>query len=802
MAREQAFRLPDPQRTRVLLIGMSTYDQADLHDLPMVPNNLQALKRALTDPMLGGLLPEHCRILLNPERVHHLLEAITRAASEAEDFLLVYFVGHGVLDDDAVLRLAVRETRSEYLRSTAVDLLDVKKAIRPRAKRRALVFDSCYSGQAVKRLLGPAEPLVRATSLFDGVYVVGSAGEYDPAAAPEHERFTVFTGELVDLLRAGVPEKPALLSLHTVFTEVQRRLASKGLPRPRLGSVDTVGGMALVRNAAAGSGGTELAPLPEQTPAVDTEQVVFPEAKGPGRLLAYLAAAAAAGGLLELLDRVQPPVQQVSASTFAACVSLWALCAFYVNIRMPAPYSLTVNRDVLSLRVGRKRHLVQWENIDKVELERRPNGSFDLRVRQSRSAIPVRTSRWKAGPRPSDDGDGFYMAEIRRLRARVEDVESALQRFGGAVWHRCPDIPTTPTPVRLRRTHFATKPRLLTALGVLLLLVGLSPFAALASHPNPWAAVPLSLISLPWCLPGVLVLRAAHRPATLELSTAGLRYRRGAHVLRLNWADVDLITAIGRLGPGFGPKFLYVRRRGSVDGRGELLCDVFSLCTSKDSIFKAIATTAGDRWQPGFRLDTEVRRDQNGTIFGGRTASARTAVAAALAAAVSATLLWALPLQEHPQNSSALWAPAGLFCNLLLLASLTGCSLLVRSRCTLTLDPTGITVQKGRRAAKLPWAQIRHIRVMKMQKVIRQKHRSPRVSTVNAIQVSLTSNQEKAPASWLFAPCFRRVNDIMMVCPVDALSFHLNASASTLDAELARFAGPQRWLPPVTHDRT
>jgi hypothetical protein len=57
-------RLPDPDRSRVLLVGASRYDH--LPDRPSVAANLDALESVLTDPELGGLRREHCRVLREP----------------------------------------------------------------------------------------------------------------------------------------------------------------------------------------------------------------------------------------------------------------------------------------------------------------------------------------------------------------------------------------------------------------------------------------------------------------------------------------------------------------------------------------------------------------------------------------------------------------------------------------------------------------------------------------------------------------------------------------------------------------
>jgi uncharacterized caspase-like protein len=41
--------------------------------------------------------------------------ALTRAVREAEDLLLVYYAGHGLLDDDGLLHFALADTDPEHV---------------------------------------------------------------------------------------------------------------------------------------------------------------------------------------------------------------------------------------------------------------------------------------------------------------------------------------------------------------------------------------------------------------------------------------------------------------------------------------------------------------------------------------------------------------------------------------------------------------------------------------------------------------------------------------------------------------
>ncbi|MFI8765052.1 caspase family protein [Streptomyces sp. NPDC053792] len=86
--------LPDPDGTRVVLIGASEYQR--FPDLPAVRNNLSRLAELFRSPRFGGLPAGHCATVLDPADAKAMLDAVHQAASEATDTLVVYFAGHGI----------------------------------------------------------------------------------------------------------------------------------------------------------------------------------------------------------------------------------------------------------------------------------------------------------------------------------------------------------------------------------------------------------------------------------------------------------------------------------------------------------------------------------------------------------------------------------------------------------------------------------------------------------------------------------------------------------------------------------
>ena len=61
-------RLPDPQRSRVVLIGTSEYDDEKLPDLPAVGRTVSDLATALIDPVYRLVPENHCTVLADRGR--------------------------------------------------------------------------------------------------------------------------------------------------------------------------------------------------------------------------------------------------------------------------------------------------------------------------------------------------------------------------------------------------------------------------------------------------------------------------------------------------------------------------------------------------------------------------------------------------------------------------------------------------------------------------------------------------------------------------------------------------------------
>lgn len=249
-------RLPDPERSYAVLIGTSSYQSGKLAErpLPAVRNNLTDLAAVLTDRESGGFRHDHCTVLLDQADGDTVLRALVHNAERATDTLLVYFAGHGLdgpRSKELYLTLANTNQDDALWWRGALAYDEIRRVLldRCRAANRVVILDCCFSGRAIPETAG-----AETTGAFGihGTYTLTAVGDNQLAYAPPGDTHTAFTGELLTVLRDGVPQGPKLLTLNTVYLELDAALASRDLHRPRQNNNDTVAGLALTRNPAYG----------------------------------------------------------------------------------------------------------------------------------------------------------------------------------------------------------------------------------------------------------------------------------------------------------------------------------------------------------------------------------------------------------------------------------------------------------------------------------------------------------------------------------------------------------------------
>jgi WD40 repeat protein len=225
-------------------------DLARLTDVPTVAPTLRAVEDCLVE--CCSMPRRQIRSRLDPGNPTRVLDLLRSTAEAADTLLFVYYVGHGLIDDDGELHLALSTTPGRALVfGDALPFREVRRAIENPAGDRStiLVLDCCYSGRA----MAVSERAARAgfgQSHVRGTYVLTSANWREQAWAGLGRNFTTFSGELIRLLREGAAQGPPAWTLDALYDQMYRVTAGTATPLPRRHAQDQIGSLVLAPNPA------------------------------------------------------------------------------------------------------------------------------------------------------------------------------------------------------------------------------------------------------------------------------------------------------------------------------------------------------------------------------------------------------------------------------------------------------------------------------------------------------------------------------------------------------------------------
>jgi hypothetical protein len=283
-----------PDGKYALIVATSRYTDPRLTKLEAPARDAASLATVLSMPTIGGFEVKSVVDAPAP-KVMQEIEAFFDGRRR-DDLVLLYFSGHGILDEGARLYFATTDTRIDRPRSTAVPASFVNELMNEsRSRRQVLMLDCCNSGAFARgakaggnigtgeRFEGRGKVVITASDAlqyaFEGQDVEGEGVR------------SVFTQVLVDGLRSGEADldRDGLVALDELYDYVYGRVVDESpRQRPRKWAFDVEGQLVIARAA---DGAAKPAVEPSATRRPDAKRAPLRRARpslGRKRLLALV----------------------------------------------------------------------------------------------------------------------------------------------------------------------------------------------------------------------------------------------------------------------------------------------------------------------------------------------------------------------------------------------------------------------------------------------------------------------------------------------------------------------------------
>src|SRR5512132_1216466 len=240
-----------------LIIGNNKYDDPKLAQLKTPAADSQALAKVLDDKTIGGFDAVTPLINQNETRVRRAISTFL-TNKKPDDLVLLYFSGHGVLDDRGRLYLALQDTQFDLLKATSIPSSFVADEMDScRSKRQILVLDCCHSGAFERGTKGEQKAITETT--FEGsgfgrvVLTASDSTQYalEGDQVIKQTELSLFTHFLLEGLKTGEADtnNDGLISLDEWYDYTYSKVISE-TPRqvPHKWSYNQQGDLVIARN--------------------------------------------------------------------------------------------------------------------------------------------------------------------------------------------------------------------------------------------------------------------------------------------------------------------------------------------------------------------------------------------------------------------------------------------------------------------------------------------------------------------------------------------------------------------------
>lgn len=237
---------------RAVLVASSRFKEAEAFPPLKFPvADAEALRDVLLDPNLCFFDEAP---LIADGTVAEALRALERAAraSEREDLLLFYYNGHGHLDRDGTLALAMPDSEPNFLSTTSLISEELKRLFHiSRAKQKVMILDCCYSGTVGESgFKGSLTDTLRSLAQqIEGTFLLTASAGSKPAFESAEAGGGALTTCFVEGIRTGAAAPPDAdgITLGQLASYVRRKVPGLEAQQPQQWDLGGLGDLPLAR---------------------------------------------------------------------------------------------------------------------------------------------------------------------------------------------------------------------------------------------------------------------------------------------------------------------------------------------------------------------------------------------------------------------------------------------------------------------------------------------------------------------------------------------------------------------------
>ncbi|HKX16429.1 MAG TPA: caspase family protein [bacterium] len=224
------------ERRYAVLIAASQFpSEPGLQALRCPEKDVDGLCAVLQSPQHGGFA--ETVVLKNVPHWEALLrinQQLKRA--ERDDFVLIFYSGHGKLDQAGRLHLATADTVIESLEATSIPVESIRNYVDvSHSNKVALILDCCFSGAAGGAFArGGVDDQLQRASGGRGTYLMTASTGVQVAMEKESDAYGVFTKHLIDGIESGGADLDGdgRITMDELYRYIHDRVLDEGSQEP------------------------------------------------------------------------------------------------------------------------------------------------------------------------------------------------------------------------------------------------------------------------------------------------------------------------------------------------------------------------------------------------------------------------------------------------------------------------------------------------------------------------------------------------------------------------------------------